>query len=733
MIRHLGRAHLTYAALLALTYLLGFGAITLTSRGLAVSAWWPAAGTAVLALLALPRRFDVPAALGVWVTTAAANVLADRPLALAMVYGFANALEAWTVARLLRRDDPRPVIAGSADVRRLLFAASAGAVLIASVAALGAWVLEGASFWEVLLAAAPSHGAAVITIVPAGLAPRGPRRAPQRIPIQTQPLALALSVAIAFSPFSHLPLAFLPMPFLVWGAYAFRIRGVAIELVLVAAAAALMTAFGGGPFATELLDAGERVVVLQLFLFTYASSVLFIAAAQLERLRLAARLIEREQLLRGGILDAQVGLAVLRVSRLGVPEMVEANELADQLIGPVLSGARRGREPGAVPEPADVDWWSSPLGRAVDVALRSSEGEWRGRVGPADGAPVIDLVVVTSRADDGAIVVTVQAIDVTERWAVERALESALADERRAAQRLEDLNRERDEFIGAVSHELRTPITSILGFTEILTDQFEGDSDSRVLLSVVQRNARRLNGLVEDLLQLAGPRRGGLRGAAKCDAQLVAEQVVEELKPIADAAQVRLRCAPGSTMVVGVGQGHLVRMITNLVTNAVKFTPGGGLVSVSARREDRWAVVRVVDTGSGVPPHELEHVFERFYRSETAVRGAVPGIGLGLAMVRELATENGGAVHLESDGTSGTTAVLRLPLADAGTRGEEERALGRRPGRATPAALTDVAVRPGGQESAQLDRSPQGYAATGGPGRTDALSTGTSPEPPPPA
>ncbi|MFT4122445.1 MAG: ATP-binding protein [Microbacteriaceae bacterium] len=109
-------------------------------------------------------------------------------------------------------------------------------------------------------------------------------------------------------------------------------------------------------------------------------------------------------------------------------------------------------------------------------------------------------------------------------------------------------------------------------------------------------------------------------------------------------------------------QNDLTRVIVNLLTNALKFTPAGGSIAIVLRAGGEWLDLAIIDSGPGIPPAELERVFDRFYRSTAATRDGVPGTGLGLAIVRELVTEMHGSVVLESDGSSGTTARLRLPV-----------------------------------------------------------------------
>ncbi|HZL02436.1 MAG TPA: hypothetical protein VFC48_04860, partial [Cellulomonas sp.] len=173
--RRPARIFATYLGLVGLTYLLGLAAVGLTAHGQIMSGWWPAAGAAVLAVLAVPRRFQVPAAAGVWLMTALSNELAGRPLDLSLAYGLSNGVEALIVAWLLTRDGRRPSFATVRDVERLVVAALAGAVAIGVLAGLSGALLADGDFMRTAVPLVASHGSAVLTIVPVALTGAGLR------------------------------------------------------------------------------------------------------------------------------------------------------------------------------------------------------------------------------------------------------------------------------------------------------------------------------------------------------------------------------------------------------------------------------------------------------------------------------------------------------------------------------------------------------------------------------
>ena len=227
-----------------------------------------------------------------------------------------------------------------------------------------------------------------------------------------------------------------------------------------------------------------------------------------------------------------------------------------------------------------------------------------------------------------------------------------------------DLEQAKDEFVATVSHELRTPLTSIIGYLELLA--LDGDDlspEHRRFVDVIDRNASRLLGLVNDLLVVAQADAGrlDLTMAPFSTERLVADAVASAL-PIAESGGVELR-AHSEPMPELVGdRARLAQLLDNLVSNAVKFTPADGSVAVRARREDGRLVLEVADTGVGIAPEDQERLFDRFYRAETAHENAVQGTGLGLSIVKLIAEAHGGTVQVASRLAAGTTFAVTLPL-----------------------------------------------------------------------
>ena len=242
-----------------------------------------------------------------------------------------------------------------------------------------------------------------------------------------------------------------------------------------------------------------------------------------------------------------------------------------------------------------------------------------------------------------------------------------LVRERAARAEAEAANRAKDAFLTIVSHELRSPLTAILGWCRMLRSGRLPPADGDRALDTIEQNTRLQAKLVEDLLDVSRAAAGKLEIATRSvDLSAVAQHVVESHRPRAEAAQVHLiGDVSGGVAVLGDAE-RLQQVIGNLVANALKFTPAGGDVVVSVRRDADIGRIVVRDTGEGVDPMLLPHVFDRFQRGDSASRGREGGLGLGLAIVKYIVEAHGGVVRAESAGSgAGATFTVDLPLEAA--------------------------------------------------------------------
>jgi signal transduction histidine kinase/CHASE3 domain sensor protein len=238
--------------------------------------------------------------------------------------------------------------------------------------------------------------------------------------------------------------------------------------------------------------------------------------------------------------------------------------------------------------------------------------------------------------------------------------ENRLVDELRAVDQV------KSDFLATVSHELRTPLTSIAGYIEILRDRAAGPlspAQDRMLDSV-DRNTARLRHLIEDVLTLSKIESGTFTSAMQpASLAEIVSSVVTALRPAAAAKGLVLSWpGPDHGLVVSGDPGQLDRLVMNLLSNAVKFTPEGGTVRVGTGCDGDLAVLRVSDTGIGIPDRERKDLFTRFFRASNAIRESIPGTGLGLAIVRTIVANHHGDLDVASQEGEGTTVTVRLPM-----------------------------------------------------------------------
>lgn len=224
----------------------------------------------------------------------------------------------------------------------------------------------------------------------------------------------------------------------------------------------------------------------------------------------------------------------------------------------------------------------------------------------------------------------------------------------------------KDEFVGLISHELRTPLSSILGYLELMRDDDESPLSDEQLqyLGIAERNAHRLLRLVGDLLFTAQVESGRFPiDISAAELRSVVSASVESARPGAAVAGVGLVIeVPDEPVEVRGDAVRLGQAVDNLVSNALKFTPSGGTVTVSLRRDGDDAVVAVTDTGIGIPAVEVSQLSQRFFRASTATRNAVPGVGLGLTITKAIVTAHGGRLDIASEEGVGTSISLHLPV-----------------------------------------------------------------------
>ena len=286
------------------------------------------------------------------------------------------------------------------------------------------------------------------------------------------------------------------------------------------------------------------------------------------------------------------------------------------------------------------------------------------------GVVVVARAITEMGADDRE-----RGLLLAEARAAQSSMKTALDRLAERNARLQELDRAKDEMVALVSHDLRTPLTSIRGYTELLMTGQGLDERGRRFLEVIDRNSRRLLGLVDDLLVVAQHNVGAF--TVPVEELDLAELVSDALLAFAPAATEKrialVQRVEGSGPVVG-DRARLGRMLDNLVGNAIKFTQPDGVVEVGLTMSAERALLRVRDNGPGIAPEVQQHIFDHFARARDAGEGGLRGIGLGLAIARAIAEAHGGTIGLDSSPGTGATFWVQLPVD--GPPGNDDRVVG---------------------------------------------------------
>ncbi|MSP41661.1 MAG: PAS domain S-box protein [Deltaproteobacteria bacterium] len=269
----------------------------------------------------------------------------------------------------------------------------------------------------------------------------------------------------------------------------------------------------------------------------------------------------------------------------------------------------------------------------------------------------------------------------------------------------------RSDFVANVSHELRTPLTAIRGYVETLLDMPPENSDERrQFLTIVERNAERLSRLTEDLLTLSDLESGNVQLAPRAvNVQRLLQRVAEVFVDQAAKKQVKLTQSVAQDIPAILGDAdRLQQLLINLVDNAIKYTPAGGRVSLTAARSREQIEIAVSDSGAGIPEKDLPRLTERFYRVDKARSRDLGGTGLGLAIVKHIAQAHKGELKIESILNQGTTVRVRLSATEA-----------------VPPAQTILFLCTGNSCRSQMA---EGFARQAANGRYKIFSAGTEPK-----
>jgi signal transduction histidine kinase len=254
--------------------------------------------------------------------------------------------------------------------------------------------------------------------------------------------------------------------------------------------------------------------------------------------------------------------------------------------------------------------------------------------------------------------------ELAQETALAREREQLLEREQAARAAAEEATRLKDEFLAKLSHELRNPLHAIVGWLQVLRDRPDEAAMRKRAIEAVERNSGSLRRMIEDLLDMAKAATGKLElRLAPTAIDALTASIVETLRPGATARGVALEeSRTGEPAMVNGDYDRLGQVIMNVVSNAIKFTPQGGRVSVAVEKTPRDVAIIVSDTGLGLSPEALQQIFEPFRQAGPRMAGPEGGLGLGLSIARQIVELHGGTITADSDGIGrGARFTIRLP------------------------------------------------------------------------
>ena len=296
--------------------------------------------------------------------------------------------------------------------------------------------------------------------------------------------------------------------------------------------------------------------------------------------------------------------------------------------------------------------WSQPILSSAGKVLGTIDIYYRA---PRDAHPQDDFVGNIMARTASAII---------ERKLAEEERKQLLESERWARTEAERMTRLKDEFLATLSHELRTPLGAIVGWSQVLKRPSVAEPDLHNGLDIIERNARVQARLIDDLLDMSRIESGKLRLEVQpVDAVSIIEGALQTVTPAAEAKGIRLeRILDPEAGAISGDPGRLQQVMWNLLSNAIKFTPKHGRVQVALNRAGSSIRIAVTDTGIGIKPEFLPHVFERFRQADTSTTRRHGGLGLGLSIAKHLIELHGGTLAVSSPGEGlGTTFTMHLP------------------------------------------------------------------------
>ena len=652
--------------------------LSLASVHTNVSPVWPPTGIAIAALLIFGRRLWPAVLLGAF----AANLWTDVSIPVALGIAIGNTLEAVAAFYLLnfRTEFDQSFSSIKSVLKFVLFAVALSPMVSATVGSVSLCIggeAQWSEFGRLWLTWWLGDGSGALVVAPFLLAWSELKRPPtSKAVLEASILLIALLLVslVAFAGWipgsdKRYPIAHLTLPFLVWAALRLRQRTVTAATLLLSAVAVWGTSRGYGSFIYG--GPNESLLLLQLFIGSTVLLTFVLYAAMQERTTAQKEKLE---------LSAQVEMQRKRVADIvaHVPGVVweawgepaNANQRIDFVSNYVEEMLGYSVE----------EWLSTPnfwrtivheedreaAGEAAARAFASGTGgvnrfRWMTKDGREVWVEAQSVVV----CDESGKPVAMRGVtmDITETVRAQEERARLLESEREARAQAEQASRLKDEFLATVSHELRTPLNAIVGWARLLRS---GQLDANNLahaFEVIERNAWSQKQIIEDMLDVSRIITGKLRiGLVPVELMSVIKAAIDVVRPAAEAKEIVIKTESDVPELLISGDAErLQQVIWNLLSNAVKFTTPGGVVEVVIKRKAGTAEISVMDTGPGIPPEFLPHVFERFSQADSSSTRRHGGLGLGLAITRHLVELHGGTVKAENR-EDGKGAVLTVTL-----------------------------------------------------------------------
>ncbi|MFL6022781.1 MAG: ATP-binding protein [Marmoricola sp.] len=670
---------LRLAGVLTLMFGFGLSAIATQPDGGHIGFMWPV-GLASGALVICPRR-TTPWIVAVIATlTTITFLVGGYPTAVSFGYAVVVTLEAVIAQRVLTLGWTRRwALLEPNDLGRFFFACALSSLAGAAGFALVSAANDFGVPWRVGVAVLVTHLASEALLLGLFKSYSGPTTSYGNL---ERAAAWGLTIAVttgAFIPHEAPSITFLVIPLLGWVAFRAPMRECLLQLLTVGVISSTLSNSGLGPFSdSELVNSVNpefHHLPQQAFLISCAMvSIPFAMAVSMQRRSASQALRERARSER--LVQSARGIAIIGTDEIGRINLFSPGAEAilgytpDEVFGQSTRMfhteaelARHARELGTDPTYVSVV-------RATGQLPPGTSRTWQ--FVRKDGIPrTLSTILSPIHDDNGDFVGYVAtADDITDRIDAQSALQKALDTERRAVKRLTEIDQVKDAFVSSVSHELRTPMTNIVGYLELMMDGVygtpsPGQSDA---MSRIDMNARRLLTLIDDLLTLSSME--GIdqrRRRGQVDLVGVVQRAVEIVRPGLGARDLDFQVeAPRDPVPIIGDNGELERLVINLATNAVKFTPDGGTITVrlTPPTAANGPVLEVQDTGIGISEEDRALLFTRFFRTAHAHELNVPGSGLGLSIAKAISEVHGGHISAQSVQGTGSTFRVEFPRQD---------------------------------------------------------------------